>query len=345
VLGRFVLVAVGAVALVGAGLFAWYKLSPWPSVLMIRYAFDEGAQRAKASIAPHVPARGVAARYGLAYLSGEPAAKLDLFVPEHAAGPLPVVVWVHGGGFIGGTRSDLAGYLQVLAHRGYAVAAIDYTLAPEARYPTPVRQTNAALAWIGDNAARFGIDPARVFLAGDSAGAQIAAQAALGITEPTYARSIGVTPGLPREALRGVVLFCGPYDPALLDFDSAFGHFMRTVLWSYLGTRDPADPRVAAMDLAPHLTPGYPPTFISVGNADPLARQSYLFADALRAKGVTVDTLFFPADHSPALGHEYQLLLSTADGRLSFERFVAFLDTHASGAAAEPRARSPTPSG
>ncbi len=176
------------------------------------------------------------------------------------------------------------------------------SLAPEAQFPTPVRQTNAALAWVGANAARYGIDPARVFLAGDSAGAQIAAQTALGIVEPAYARNIGVSPGLPREALRGVVLFCGPYDPALLNFDSAFGHFMRTVLWSYLGTRDPGDPRLAAMDLTPHVTAAFPPAFISVGNADPLAPQSYAFADALRAKGVAVDALFFPADHRPALG-------------------------------------------
>lgn len=317
----------GAVVLIGAGLFAWYKLSPWPSVLMIRYAFDEGAQQAKASVAPHIP-EGVTARYGLAYLPGESAAKLDLFMPKNAAGPLPAVVWVHGGGFIAGTRADLSGYLQVLADRGYAVAAIDYTLAPEARFPAPVRQTNAALAWLAANAARFGIDPSRIFLAGDSAGAQIAAQTALSIAEPGYAGSIAVTPGLSREALRGVVLFCGPYDPAIMNFDSEFGDFMRTVIWSYLGTRDPADPRVAAMSLPPHLTGAFPPTFISVGNADPLASQSYALAEALRANGVEVDALFFPPEHEPQLGHEYQLLLSTKDGRLSFERFVAFLSAH-----------------
>jgi acetyl esterase/lipase len=217
--------------------------------------------------------------------------------------------------------------------------AIDYTVAPEARFPTPVRQTNAALAWLADNGARFGIDPARVFVAGDSAGAQIAAQTALGIAEPAYARAIGVTPGLPRGALRGVVLFCGPYDPTVMNFDSAYGGFMRTVIWSYLGTRDPADPRVAAMSLAPHLTPAYPPVFVSVGNADPLAPQSYAFAEALRAQGVEVDALFFPTDHRPPLGHEYQLLLSTPDGRLSFERYTAFLAKHSASERGVERAR------
>lgn len=334
-LRKIVAVMLAALLVAGAGLFAWYKLSPWPSVLMVRYAFDAGAQQAKASVAPHVP-DDVIARYGLTYLADEPAAKLDLFVPARADRPLPVVVWIHGGGFIAGTRADLSGYLQVLADRGHAVAAIDYTLAPEAQFPTPVRQTNAALAWLTANAGHLGLDSSQIFLAGDSAGAQIAAQTALGIAEPGYARTMGVIPGIAREALRGVVLFCGPYDPAIMNFDSPFGSFMRTVLWSYLGTRDPADRRLAAVTLPPHLTAAFPPTFISVGNADPLASQSYRFADALRAKGVEVDALFFPPEHQPPLGHEYQLLLSTADGRLSFERSVAFLTAHSAAAPDQP---------
>lgn len=181
---KAVIVVLALLVLAGGGLLAWYRLSPWPAVLIVRNSFDAGAQEAKASVAPFVP-DDVVARHGLSYLAGEPDALLDLFVPEGATAPLPLVVWVHGGGFIAGTRDDLTGYLKVLADRGYAVAAIDYTLAPEARFPTPVRQTNAALAWLVQNATAFGLDPQRIFLAGDSAGAQIAAQAALGVAEPS----------------------------------------------------------------------------------------------------------------------------------------------------------------
>jgi acetyl esterase/lipase len=104
---------------------------------------------------------------------------------------------------------------------------------------------------------------------------------------------------------------------------------MRTVTWAYLGTRDSTDPRVEQMSVSPHVTLAHPPVFISVGNGDPLAPQSVALADALRAKGVEVDALFFPADHTPRLGHEYQLLLATEDGHFSFERSVAFLTAHA----------------
>jgi acetyl esterase/lipase len=75
----------------------------------------------------------------------------------------------------------------------------------------------------------------------------------------------------------------------------------------------------------------FPPAFISVGNADPLAPQSRALAEALEAVGVEVDTLFFPDDHSPPLAHEYQLLLSTQEGRLALDRSVAFLAAHSSG--------------
>lgn len=271
----------------------------------------------------------ISAKRGLTYAAGDRDALLDIYAPPDAKGPLPAVVWVHGGGFLSGSRSDLSGYLQILASRGFVTIGIDYTPAPEAGFPTPLRQANAALAYVVANAGRFNIDPDRIFLAGDSAGAQIAAQTALILSDPSYARRLGIDPGMHRAALRGILLFCGPYDPATMNFGGPFGSFMRTVIWSYVGTRDPHDERVAQLALPPHVTSTYPPVFISVGNADPLAPQSLALAEALRTKGVEVDALFFPGDHQPPLDHEYQLLLATDAGQLALNRSVAFLNAHA----------------
>jgi acetyl esterase/lipase len=297
-------------------------------VLLIRYTFDKGGAEAAASISHLVPT-DVSTQLGQSYAPDDPDALFDVFAPVHMQAALPAVVWVHGGGFVAGTRSDLSGYLKILAARGFVTVAIDYSLAPSARFPTPVRQTNVALTHIIANATRFNIDPDRIFLAGDSAGAQIVAQTALGISDLNYARQMGVDPGITRAALRGVVLFCGPYDPKSLNFEGPFADFMRTVLWSYVGTRDPRDPRAAQISVTPHVTAAYPPAFISVGNADPLAPQSVALAQALRAQGVEVDALFFPSDHRPPLDHEYQLLLTTDAGRLALDRAVAFLTAHA----------------
>jgi acetyl esterase len=323
-----VLVLVGATAVIGAAVYASFQLSPWPSVLLIRYAFHKDAVAASASIASLVP-KDVLAQRGLTYEAGDGSALFDVFAPANAPGALPAIVWVHGGGFVAGSRSDLSNYLQILASRGFVTVAVDYTLAPTARFPAPVRQTNAALAYVVANARRFNIDPERIFVAGDSAGAQIAAQTALIISDPSYAQGMGIEPGIERGSLRGVVLYCGPYDSTDLNFEGPFADFMRTVVWSYIGTRDPQDARVRGMAVTPHVTAAYPPVFISVGNADPLAPQSVAFAEALRARGVDTDALFFPPDHQPPLRHEYQLLLSTDAGRLAFERSVAFLKARA----------------
>ena len=327
-LRKLVAIIVIATVVIAGGTYAAFKLSPWPSVLLIRNGFGNMDEEVVTSVAPFVP-KGISAQHGLNYAPGERDTLFDIFAPESAKESLPAVIWVHGGGFVAGSRSGLDGYLRMLAGRGYVTAALDYTRAPEAKFPTPVRQTNLALAHILANAKRFNIDPARIFLAGDSAGAQIAAQTALVLSDQNYARQLGIAPGMKRSALRGVVLFCGGFDPAMVNWAGPYGDFMRVVIWSYFGTRDPDDPRVAQMAVTPHVTATYPRAFISAGNADPLVPQSVALADALRRRGVKVDTLLFPKDYKPPLPHEYQLLFSTKEAHLAFDRMVAFLAAHA----------------
>jgi len=125
------------------------------------------------------------------------------------------------------------------------------------------------------------------------------------------------------------VLFCGPYDSIGRKFAWPYMIFARTVVWSYIGTRDRQDPSVSQLSVTPHVDASFPPTFISVGNKDRLAPQSFELASALRSKGVTVETFFFAEDHDPPLGHEYQMFLSKAEAREALDRYVAFLIEHA----------------
>lgn len=182
-----------AITVAAGSIYAAFQFSPWPSVWLIRNSFDKGAAEAAASIGGLVPP-GISAQRGLNYAPGHGDALLDVYAPSDAMRPLPAVVWVHGGGFISGSRTDLSGYLQILASQGFVTVGIDYTPAPEARFPTPLRQTNQALAYILANAGRFNIDPQRILLAGDSPGVQIAAQTALVITDPAYAQRLAIDP-------------------------------------------------------------------------------------------------------------------------------------------------------
>ncbi|MFZ5877012.1 MAG: alpha/beta hydrolase [Nitrospirota bacterium] len=304
------------------------QVSPWPSALFYRALMDRGGRAAHQALERYVPA-GVTAQLDERYDPADRDAYLDVFHPaqaEQTNQALPTIVWVHGGGWFSGSKELVSNYLKILAAKGYPTVGVGYTLAPEGNYPTPVRQVNAALAYLGQNAQRLRVDPSRLILAGDSAGAQIAAQLANVISVPSYARAVGVVPAVERSQLRGAILYCGAYELGLVDFNGGFGHFLRTAMWSYSGSKGFLSlPRLDPFSVLRYVTADFPPVFISAGNADPLLKHSRAFAAAAASQGVTVDTLFFPDNYAPGLPHEYQFNLDTDAGRLALDRSVEFL--------------------
>jgi acetyl esterase/lipase len=303
------------VALAAAG-YAALELSPRPAALVYGFFMNWGGERLNRALEQHVPP-GVAAVLDQEY---QPGVFLDVYYPAKAAQGLPTIVWFHGGAFFAGDKSHVANYLRILAARGYATVAVGYSLAPTSRYPTPIREGNSALAYLAQNAQRLRIDPERFYLAGDSAGAQLAAQLANIISVPSYAATVGITPSIKRSQLRGAILHCGVYD---LDLGPP-SHFMRTASWSYSGRKDA---QLAEISVVRYVTADFPPAFISAGNDDPLLPHSRVLAEALAKNGVKVETLFFPDDYKPELPHEYQFNLDTEAGRQALERTLRFLAT------------------
>jgi len=322
-----------AIVVIVAVLAAAFAVSPWPGSLLIRTLFDKGARQASARLQSHVPA-GVVEHLGEVYDPRSPDGRFDLFLPPPAVRaegvPPPLVVWVHGGGAVSGSRRDVANYARVLAGQGLAVATVDYSIAPEATYPTPLRQVNAALAHLASNAARWGLEARRFVLAGDSAGAHIAAQVGNLTVVPAYAQALGIAPALQPGQLRALLLFCGPYVMRSSDAAGVARWFMHTVLWAYSGTRRyETDPAFAATaNVIDHLTADFPPAFVSAGNADPLLPHSKALATRLQALGTPLRTLFFPTDHQPPLPHEYQFDLDSREGQRALREAVAFVQTH-----------------
>ena len=314
------------VALALAGVVFW-NVSPWPAVWIIRSAPDPAGLDNAETAAKYVPA-DISVDLDIVYDESSPEGRLDFFRPADADEPLPTVYWVHGGAFIAGQKEPLRNYLQVLASHGFAVVSVEYTHAPEAVYPTPIQQVDRAMEYVAAHAEQLGVDPARVVLAGDSAGAHIAAQTAMAIAQPGYAESAGLPASIAAERLRGVVLFSGPYDPTTVDYDNdTFGFFMRTVMWSYSGTRSFRDDEKFLYTALPqHVDAAYPPTFVSTGPADPLLKQNQEWAGALHTAGVEVTELFFDAATTPeTVGHEYQLALDTPQAKEAMIAQVAFL--------------------
>lgn len=305
--------------------------------LVVRAAFDRGSRTTSTTLAPFLPPVGsVSVQHDLPYREDDADALLDVYTPAQGHDPaLPTVVWVHGGGWLSGTRGGLAAWAQILADRGFTVVVPGYTLAPARPYPYQLQQVLDAVAHLRASPPR-GVDPGRLFLAGDSAGASLAAQVATVVTHPPYADAVGVRSDLPQDSIAGLVLCCGPYDLSIVAGGRGLlGWASTTIGWSYLGTRAFAtDPRTATLSLVGHVHTGFPPTYLTGGNADPLTRGARVYAGRLAAAGTDVETLLFDEDYTEdgmPLGHEYQFDLRLAAARRSLERTVSFLTRRSGG--------------
>jgi len=207
------------------------------------------------------------------------------YVPAEAGGPHPLLVWLHGGGFvIGDLDTHDAGCRRLCRHAGVHVLSVAYRLAPEDPFPAAVDDARAALAWGQRHATALGADPARVAIGGDSAGATLATVAArLAARDGGRAPAAQVLlyPATDRtRATRSLELFREGF------FLSAAEVEWYTQQWiGGTGTgRD--DPRVSPLR-APDLG-GLAPALVVTAAFDPLRDEGEAYAQALRAAGTRV---------------------------------------------------------
>lgn len=210
---------------------------------------------------------------------GSLSLRLDAYPPSHAAPlPAPAVVLVHGGAWIKGDRRiNVEPLIAPLTQAGFAVFSISYRFAPDYLYPAAVEDVRGAVRFIRANAARFAIDPARVALVGESAGAQLAALAALDAE--------------PQSAVQAVVSLYGPMDfVRLADTSRAVPEgLMRAAQDSILGTLLLGGLR--SMSPITFVHPGMPPFLFVHGTADSIvpAEQSARMCEAIKAAGAACD--------------------------------------------------------
>lgn len=250
---------------------------------------------------------------------------LDLYIDNESEGTHPLLLWIHGGGYVGGDKACAEAWGRIIARKtGLIVASMNYKLAPEQHYPGPIIQVGEALAFLRRNAASYHIDPDAVFLAGDSAGAQIASQFAAVVTNAALRDRMKLEPALQAEQLKGVLLCCGMYN---MDTVIKTGFpAIKTFLWVYTNERHfmKKFARLDELSTVKHITPDYPDVFITCGDADPFITQAHEMIAALSAAGTTCDSLLFDGS-GKKLGHEYQFNLGQRDANAALMRAIAFL--------------------
>jgi acetyl esterase/lipase len=264
-----------------------------------------------AHTAPLPPARtgagGVRVLTGVPYaaLPGARPLELDLYLPAEA-GPAPVVVFLHGGGWrLGSRHSAGPAYpgttaFEAVARAGIAVASVDHRLSGEALWPAQLHDVKAAVRWLRARAGELGVDPGRVHAWGESAGGHLAALLGLTAGDPELEGDVGVTG--PSSAVAAVAAWYPPTDlralPGDLGTDPAAADSREAQL---LGAPVAAVPdRAAQASPVAHVSPGAPPFLLLHGRADRLipCAQSERLRDALQDAGVPVGlTTYDGADH------------------------------------------------
>jgi acetyl esterase/lipase len=226
---------------------------------------------------------GTRAYKDLTYVSkGHKRQKLDLYVPESGEGPLPLIVWIHGGAWREGSKE----YCPALpwVEKGYVIASINYRLCQDAQFPAQIEDCKAAVRWLRTHAREYRIDPGRIAAWGDSAGGHLASL--LGTTGDIPGWEQGHPVGSSRVQV--VIDWYGRADLACVATDPAYADSPIAML---LGGSGP-EFEDEAQDASPirHISKEDPAFLIMHGDKDAVVpvEQSLAFAAALREGGVKV---------------------------------------------------------
>ncbi len=201
---------------------------------------------------------------------------LDVF--PAARTPAPALIFIHGGYWQSRSKEDFCFIVPAFQDAGVTVVMVEYTLAPKATMDEIVRQNRAAVAFVHRNAREFGIDPARIHVAGHSAGGHLAAM--MMVTDWS-------TLGLDRPPLRGGTAISGLYD-------------LEPIRLCYLNEVLGMDAATAARNSPIHLVPAKaPPLILALGTdeAEEFHRQQEVLAGLWRRHGLALEIADQPGDH------------------------------------------------
>ena len=251
---------------------------------------------------------------------------LDIYSPKNIDASVPVILYIHGGGFIGGRKENTQAYAMTLASAGYVVANINYDLAPRFKYPVQVMEANQALDYLRENVGQYGGDINRLFLGSNSAGSHITGQMAVLISNPKFAAQMKIQPSIKKEQLKGVLLYDGIYN--MRTAKSLHLSVIDLYLWSYTGVRDiESFDRLEGLSITDHITSDFPPAFVTVGDADKLEPQSIELIQSLNKHDVEVDVHLF-TDSGAGLGHDFMMDLDTQPAQQILKNALEFLKRH-----------------
>jgi acetyl esterase len=328
---KFLVGLISLIVVLLVGVFIAFQVSPRPGVYLISKAYV-GPVKITDPQKYKISTEKISVLQDQHYTSEHQKNTFDVYYPKAAKQPVPTVIWVHGGGFVGGDKEGTKEFATNLAaDTQVAVVSMNYELAPDLHYPGQVKQIDELSRYLIRNQAKYPmLDMKNVMFGGDSAGAQIALQYALVQTNSAYAKQIDMKQTFKPAELRGTISYCGPVDLKQTmnqKTDNRFlKFFVRTVGWALLGKKDWQNtPQLAEASLVDHLTSEFPPTYVTDGNAFSFQEQGIALNKKLKSLGVESQGLFF-TDTKDQIVHEYQFNYDTKEAKECYEQTVSFVN-------------------
>lgn len=270
--------------------------------MMLRRLFARGDKKRDAGL---TTPDGVVRYDDIVYGEDPRWQSLDVYRPRDEEGKLPVIISVHGGGWVYGDKELYQYYCMDLALRGFAVVNFSYRLAPETKFPAQLEDTCKAFSWASENAEKYGFDMDKLFAVGDSAGAHLLALYCIACTDESYAANYDFD--IPTQLLpKAVALNCGMYD---MNIKGAQGNLVKDLM-PHKGTEE----EIRLITPHYHLNSSFPPAFIMTAVEDFLKEDSIKMHSMLDDLGVRNEFhLYDNEDHS--LAHVFHVNIRLGDAK------------------------------
>ncbi|PGL73171.1 alpha/beta hydrolase [Bacillus sp. AFS055030] len=301
-------------------------LSPRPVTWFLKKSFAGGMEVEAADYG--IAKQKTTMETNIEYSSKYRSSTFDLIKYKGDLKYIPTIFWIHGGAFVAGDKEDVRKYATYIASHGYNVVNINYPLAPSVAYPIPLQQIDQAYKFVKKNAGKYGLDLNNIYIAGDSAGAQLTAQFVSIQMNKHYSDTAKIAQSVNPNTIRGAILLCGPYDmkEAKANASSKLTKFVfKRVGWAYFGKYNWEDEKVTKeTSLLRNVPEKFVSTFITDGNTGSFESQGKKFA-ALLEKRTGVKQVFYRKSYG-TLGHEYQFQMNTKAAQNTFNELLNFLN-------------------
>lgn len=263
---------------------------------------------------------------------------LDVYRNRYWTGKKPVILIVHGGGWVYGSKEVYQYYGMDFVRRGFAVVNYSYRLAPEHKYPSSLEDTLLVADFVMKNAEKYGFDTDNLFAVGDSAGGSLLGMLCDYLADPDYRESVRAykkkldgsdMPPVPDGfSLQAIGMNCGAYH--LFDENGKTDRDQDQELMRDLFTHG-ADPEEQKLvNITDHIGASFPPAYIMTAQGDFLNAQAPVLLEACKKAGVEAEMHIYGTEEDP-LYHVFHVTVQSEEGRRCNDEECVFFRKHMAG--------------